>query len=192
MGDDAAGDGPGPARRRADRGRQGAPVRDPPAVLSGRSERGLSARIAAELGVSEEAARAAAHRLRLRFRADPGGDRPDPGRPRRRRGGDPVAVHRPARKESRTPVTETLQTNFPRNSSQNGPLRPFLGIVLSRAIGSIGMNLRVKRSRLSSEAGGLHPGNPRRRSISEGVRPTARAGRSPWWPQTSTTGGARK
>ena len=38
-------------------------------ALSGGAERGLLARAATELGISEEAARAAAHRLRKRFRA---------------------------------------------------------------------------------------------------------------------------
>ena len=38
-------------------------------TLSKGAQRGLYARIAADLGVSEEAARASAHRLRLRFRA---------------------------------------------------------------------------------------------------------------------------
>ena len=37
-------------------------------ALSGDSERAAYARIAAELGVSNDAARAAAHRLRVRFR----------------------------------------------------------------------------------------------------------------------------
>jgi DNA-directed RNA polymerase specialized sigma24 family protein len=37
-------------------------------ALSGSTERGLYAKISAELGVSQEAARIAAHRLRLRFR----------------------------------------------------------------------------------------------------------------------------
>ena len=37
-------------------------------AISGDAERGLYARISAELGLSQEAARAAAHRLRLRFR----------------------------------------------------------------------------------------------------------------------------
>ena len=37
-------------------------------TLSGSAERGSHARVAAELGLSEQAARAAAHRLRTRFR----------------------------------------------------------------------------------------------------------------------------
>ncbi len=50
----------------AGKGRQFAVLR--PALSNG-GERGLYARLAAELGLSQEAARAAAHRLRLRFRA---------------------------------------------------------------------------------------------------------------------------